>query len=102
MDTSVLGLVAHSCPTLCDPMDCSPPGSVHGILRQEHRSGWPCPPLMSLLANGRVSGQKIAMILLTSPHFLLVTRVGILHVHPETSVLKATPPPPAGCSLAHL
>ena len=24
----------QSCPTLCDPMDCSPPGSpVHGILR---------------------------------------------------------------------
>ena len=24
-------LVANSCPTLCDPMDCSPPGSsVHG------------------------------------------------------------------------
>ena len=24
--------VAHSCPTLCDPVDCSPPGSsVHGI-----------------------------------------------------------------------
>ena len=23
-----------SCPTLCDPMDCSPPGfSVHGILQ---------------------------------------------------------------------
>ena len=26
--------VAQSCPTLCDPMDCSPPGSsVHGILK---------------------------------------------------------------------
>ena len=26
-------LVAQLCPTLCDPMDCSPPGSsVHGIL----------------------------------------------------------------------
>ena len=26
------GLVAKSCPTLCDPMDCSPPGSsAHGI-----------------------------------------------------------------------
>ena len=26
-------LIAQSCPTLCDPMDCSPPGSsVHGIL----------------------------------------------------------------------
>ena len=27
-------LVAQSCPSLCDPMDCSPPGSsVHGILQ---------------------------------------------------------------------
>ena len=25
----------QSCPTLCDPMDCSPPGSsVHGILQE--------------------------------------------------------------------
>ena len=28
---SLLSLVAQSCPALCDPMDCSPPGScVHG------------------------------------------------------------------------
>ena len=28
------GLVAKSCPTLCDPMDCSPPGfSVHGTFQ---------------------------------------------------------------------
>ena len=27
-------LVSQSCPTLCDPMDCSPPGSsVRGILQ---------------------------------------------------------------------
>ena len=27
-------LSLQSCPTLCDPMDCSPPGSsVHGILQ---------------------------------------------------------------------
>ena len=33
-------LVAQSCPTLCDPMDCSPPGSsVHGIL-QERTLEW--------------------------------------------------------------
>ena len=26
--------VAQSCPTLCDPMDCSPPGSsIHGIFQ---------------------------------------------------------------------
>ena len=31
---SVLVLVSQSCPTLCDPMDCSPPGSfVYGILQ---------------------------------------------------------------------
>ena len=30
----MLGLVTQSCLTLCDPMDCSPPGSsVHGILQ---------------------------------------------------------------------
>ena len=29
-----LSVVAQSCPTLCDPMDYSPPGStVHGILQ---------------------------------------------------------------------
>ena len=29
-----LVLVVQSCPTLCDPMDCSPPGSsVHGIFQ---------------------------------------------------------------------
>ena len=28
-------LVAQSCPTLCDPVDCSLPGSsVHGILQE--------------------------------------------------------------------
>ena len=27
-------LVAQSCPSLCDPVDCGPPGSsVHGILQ---------------------------------------------------------------------
>ena len=34
--------VAQSCPTLSDPLDCSPPGSsVHGILQEEHWSGLP-------------------------------------------------------------
>ena len=29
--------VAQSCPTLCDPVDCSPPGSsVHGILQAKN------------------------------------------------------------------
>ena len=32
--TCVCMLSLHLCPTLCDPMDCSPPGSsIHGILQ---------------------------------------------------------------------
>ena len=39
-----LVLVTRSCPTLCNSMDCSPPGfSVYGILQQEYWSGFPCP-----------------------------------------------------------
>ena len=35
LSDEVLCLVAQSCPTLCDPMDCNPPGSsVHGILKK--------------------------------------------------------------------
>ena len=34
--------VTQSCPTLCDPMDCSLPGSsVHGFSRPEYWSGQP-------------------------------------------------------------
>ena len=42
----MLCLVIQSCPTLCNPMDCSPPDSfVHGDFpgRQEYWSGLPCP-----------------------------------------------------------
>ena len=43
---AVLSLDAQSCPTLCDPMDCSPPGPLclWGFYRQEYWSGLPCPP----------------------------------------------------------
>ena len=38
-------LVTRLCPTLCDPMNCSPPGSsVHGIFQQGAWSGLPFPP----------------------------------------------------------
>ena len=37
--------VAQSCPTLCDPVDCSPPGSsVHGLL-QARALEWVAIPL---------------------------------------------------------
>ena len=35
----------QSCPTLCDPVDCSPPGSsVHGILQARRLEWVACPP----------------------------------------------------------
>ena len=35
----------QSCPTLYNPVDCSPPGSsVHEILQAKYWSGLPCPP----------------------------------------------------------
>ena len=42
----VFCLVTQSCPTLCNPMNCSPPSSsVHGdFSRQEYWSGLPSPP----------------------------------------------------------
>ena len=35
----------QSCLTLCDPVDCSPPGSsVHGIFQARTLEWLPCPP----------------------------------------------------------
>ena len=62
--------VAQSCPTLCDPMDCSLPGfSVHGIFQarilewvsisSSRGSSWPrdwtCMPCISSIAGGMKS-----------------------------------------------
>ena len=41
----VLVMLLQLCPTLCDPMNCSPPGVLSmGFCRQESWSGLPCPP----------------------------------------------------------
>ena len=49
LDAKLLGSVCaksfQSCLILCNPMDCSLPGSsVHGISQQEYWSGLPFPP----------------------------------------------------------
>ena len=46
--------VAQSCPTLSDPIDCSPPGSsVHGIF-QEYWSGMPLPSPSIMLEDNKI------------------------------------------------
>ena len=52
----------QSCPTLCDPMDRSLPGSnVYGILQARIQNGLPCPTLADL------SNPGIEPVTLTSP-----------------------------------
>ena len=46
-NSSTLVLVAQLCPTLCDPLDCSPPGSsVHGRVLQAGILEWVAIPLL--------------------------------------------------------
>ena len=50
-------LVAQSCPTLCNAMDCGPPGSsVPGILQARILEWVPCPPLGDLPDSGTEPG----------------------------------------------
>ena len=44
MSAAAAAKLLQSCPTLCDPIDSSPPGSpIPRILQQEHWSGLPFP-----------------------------------------------------------
>ena len=52
-------LVAQSCPTLCDPVDCSPPGSsVHGIPQARRLEGAAIPFFGDLLDPGIEPGSR--------------------------------------------
>ena len=56
----------HSCPTLCDPVDSSPPGSPSlGFSRQKHWSGLPFPTPMhkSEVAQSRPHGLQPTRLL---------------------------------------
>ena len=58
----VLVLVAQSCLTLCDPMDCSLPGSMGSMefSRQEYWSGLACPS-PSDLPNPGIKPRSLAL-----------------------------------------
>ena len=51
----------QSCPTLCDPMDCSPPGSsIHGILQARILEGAAIPSSRSSQASDQTQVSRIA------------------------------------------
>ena len=58
MRTALRAKCAQSCPTLCNPMNCSPPGSSlsMGFSRQEYCSGLPFPSPGDLPNTGLNSG----------------------------------------------
>ena len=62
-------LVTPSYTTLCDPMDCSPPGSsIQGILQEEYWSGLPLASPGDLTDTGIKSGSLILQILYHLSH----------------------------------
>ena len=56
-----LWVCVQPCPTLCDPVDCSPPSLSMWLSPQEHQSGLPFPP------PGDLPNPKIKPVSLTSP-----------------------------------
>ena len=97
-------LAAQQCPTLCDSIDCSLPGSsVHGILQQEYWSGLPFPSPGNLPDSGvelalrhcrqilyHLSHQEITMILgmIFSSVYLNLLELFWLKVAPKTKQNK--------------
>ena len=80
--------VAQSCPTLSDPMECSPPGSaIHGSSRQEYWSGLPLPSHIAHLIYPVFSDHRLLPLLIVFyffpthiPIYTLLSRKGFLHL----------------------
>ena len=101
----------QSCPTLCDPIDGSPPGSpVPGILRQEHWSGLPFPSPMHESKKVKVKSLSRARLFETpwtaayqAPPFMGFSRQEYWSGVPLPSPymwLQFTYPPPSQLSIA--
>ena len=108
--------VAQLCPTLCDPMDCSPPGSsVHGSSQQEHWSGLPfLPPggppdpgiettsptlagrFFTTEPPGKPSATPLFQVLI--PHDYAIPSLSAPPPHPSLPILIPTPVSPVSSS----
>ena len=88
------------CPTLCDPMDCSPPGSsVHGFL-QARILMVPCPPPGNLLNPG-IGPASLLSPTLAGGFFTTRANLGSLeeaHVYLLIAQLCLTLHSPTDCS----
>ena len=100
IQTSLCSVATQSYPTVCDPMDCSPPGSsVHGILQQEHWSGLPFPtpgdlpnpgiePTSAVFA--ALAGGPLLLSHLGSPQTFLYTPIIQIQITPLYAIADVT------------
>ena len=83
----------QSCPTLCDPIDGSPPGSpVPGFSRQEHWSGLPFPSPMQESEKSKWSRSVVSDSLWPHAHMHIYT-----HLYTYVLILW-----PSNCNPQHL
>ena len=82
-------LCAQSCPTLCDLMDCIPPGSsVHGIFQARILEGLPFPPLGDLPDIG-IEPSYLVSPALGSRFFTTAPPEKVINVLPECVCAKS-------------
>ena len=62
---NVLCLVSQLCPTLCDPMDCSPPGSSIHVDRPGRNAGVGCHEIALKLSKALAYGIEVLVCTLT-------------------------------------
>ena len=78
-------LVVHLCPTLCNPMDCSPPGSsVHGIL-QARNTGVGSHALLQGILLPQGSNPHLLCLLHCRQIFTIWVMSSILFLYPHVS-----------------
>ena len=87
--------VAQSCPTLCDPMDCSPPGSsVHGIFPGKN-TGAGCHALFQGIFPTQGSNPRLLRLLQRQAGSLALAPTS-MHVSPPSQPPRS--PRPSGSS----
>ena len=75
--------VAQSCPTLCNPMDCSPPGSsVHEII-QARVLEWVAIPF----SRGSSQTRHQTLVFCIAERFFTIWATGEAHIKAESSIL---------------
>ena len=96
-NSSTLVLVAQLCPTLCDPLDCSPPGSsLHGRILQAGILEWVAIPLRQGIFPTQESNLRLLCLLPWQAGSLPVAPPGKPSAHKGAARIQLSLPPCLG------